>query len=250
MTMQLGRSVTTNDTYGHYTDRGASHLPEAPRTLKNRYLDNERDRLARSNDAYGKFWADNPRTTSVDSSGGDSERPAGLASNNVRHDEPTTKRLQHKIRQSADYDSPWNGAGHPLIGPAGSSSGYVDRPEYPWNAGERETGGINAYPEENDWSNGTNVSRLKPLPPIGVSSLSSHLPTYRSLSSMVPGNDETSIAGDRQRGLGELEKFVRQYQVTVGLNGGRGDDIRNIDLHLRLQDNTTVTIRSVPFSIE
>jgi len=248
MTMELGRPVTTNDTYGHYTDRGASHLPEAPRSLKNRYIDSERERLARSNDAYGKFWADNPQTTSVDKSGVDWERPAGLASDSVRRDEPTTKRLQHKIRQSSESDLPWNGAGHPLIGPAGSSSGFVDRPEYPWNAGGGSELGSNAYPEENEWSNGTNVSRLKPLPPIGAPSRSSQLPTYRSFS-MAHGDDGTSIGG-RQRGLGELEKFVRQYQVTVGLNGGRRDDIRNIDLHLRLQDNTTVTIRSVPFSIE
>lgn len=247
----LTSATTTNDTYGHYTTFSSSHLPEPPRTLKNRYLDTERDRIATSNETYGKYWKSMPRSDPDDavSPGVGEDRPAGLDSHSVRRDEQTTKRMPFKHRSSESADAFWNkseaaSVHHPLAGPAGAPSGFADRPEYPWNAaGGAQSSNAEQFPTESDWPYGRNISQLRPpLPPISSDFGTGSSSTSRLLQPNF--ND-----GGRSSSSNSLDGA--RYRVSVGLNGGfAASDIRGIDLQLRLNDNSTVTVRSVPFSYE
>jgi len=227
---------TTNNVYGHYTDYSTVRLPESPRALKNRYIDRERQRLTTTNETYGRYWSASGSPASRPSIDAYTDQPAGLASRR------SDRRLPHPAVESVD--SFWNPdmpEDHPLEGPAGHPSGFADRPEYPWNATqEQDQQRDNGY--ATSWTLPTRM--LRPLPPISSDGISSR-PLFDGYGVNVAGSE----AGQAAR---ELEQCARQFKVSIGLNDPRlrhsQRDIRHIDLHIKLRDNSTVTIKSVPYS--
>lgn len=238
---QVRLDSTTNDLYGRYQPTPfTGRLSQPPRILKNRYLDQNRHRLRRSNDEYGQFW--DPYHDAGSGGGSPGRRggaPAGLTSEQSnRQLLPLTRGLAD--RKGAESVSFWN---DPQFMDDFTSAQVTPTP-------------VDKHPNAYEGKHFSTQS-LTPRSP----ELNHREPQpYRETAALPPIPREPSGRTARRSsprpssGDGDdLFKFIDQYKLHVGIaNRGQSSirvpDIRCIDLQLHLQDNSSVTIKAVPFT--
>lgn len=248
---------TTNESYGRYQSNPYhQRLPQPPRVLKNRYIDQTRHRLRRSNDEYGHFL-DQPEAE-VAATVGDRNFPAGLTSDECnRHALSLNRGLTNRkgAESVAFWHEPWE---NPREDPPNDSPPLSDR-----------------RPERRHFDIET-LHPLYPAPSIRAPTATYRDPPVRYREPLAPyrepppapyrvqpaplppiaRNPPTMENGrsERRQEVDDLENFVERYKLHVGIeNKGRGTsvqapDIRFIDLRLHLKDNSSLTIKAVPFS--
>ena len=233
---------TSNDAYGNYfqTNYEKTHLPQLPRAMKNRFNDRMRQRLNTSSEEYGRFWSNQHPPVVVRPTRrptGPDNPPAGLTTSDLRRDKPFKKLLNKyqsesnsfwnsNVAQQTKYDDddPSNGA-DPDYGEMPTAN-YDHR----WTQERKNFDGDLKPKARKQWQV---PDSERPLPPI-----------------------LRNPASEPREATTDLDKYIERYKLSVGIDrqavGGQISlpDIKYIDLQLHLHNNSTVTIKAVPFALE
>lgn len=250
---------TTNEMYGRYQQNPYhQRLPQPPRVLKNRYIDQTRHRVRRSNDEYGQFW----NQVEEESSPGDRNfNPAGLTSGESnRHALPLNRALTD--RKGAESRAFWH---EPWQDPEDDRNTVLNNPLVSERRLDRKHFDIETlHPQTPAPYRAPRTPYREPPAPYRAPPASSKEPlaaTYRVQPAPLPPIARNAAPMEHERSeqggsrdVDDLERFIDRYKLHVGIeNMGLGTsvhapDIRYIDLRLHLKDNSSLTIKAVPFS--
>lgn len=251
---------TTNESYGRY-QQNHQRLPQPPSVLKNRYIDQTRHRLRRSNDEYGQFWDQADAELSDDRT----FPVAGLTSQESnRHVLPLNRGLTNRkgAESRAFWHEPWLNPDDPLASERRPDRRHFDietlHPLSP--APYREPPA--SYREPLAPYRDPSASYREPLAPYReppAAPYKKQPAPYRVGPAPLPPITRNPAQiengrGERGSRVDDLENFMERYKLHVGIeNMGQGTsvhapDIRFIDLRLHLKDHSSLTIKAVPFS--
>ncbi|ELU00417.1 hypothetical protein CAPTEDRAFT_190886 [Capitella teleta] len=213
--------AASSSLYGSSSQYGRTYLPYLPKRMKNKTLDHHRQALATSNDAYGEFWT-SPRA----------QRQAGFATAGLpsNHDVLDRNRLEGGSTFLTSGFSPRQELKLPRvnIGPPHSPrpSHHSPRPASPPHRSQRLLTPPHHSPRPPTPPYNTNSPR------IDLSQRIDFTPRKLQDTSVVLGRD-----GD--------DHLVAHFDPRTDLHM---PDIKAIDITLHLNDDSSVVLKSMPFS--
>ena len=210
-----GGDPTTNGIYGHYgaSQFERSYLPYLPRKLKNKSLDRSRQNLNTSNEAYGRFWTTTAPSVASPRSEYSGFRPAGLPSES---DELDRHRQGEYMYMTGGYatqkPSPRQGDKKdfklPRINTPHHRSSYSPPPASPQRP----------------------ITTIQPSPRVDLSRKIEFPPSKPSKIDVFENNSDRLVA-----------TFDPQNDLHM-------PDIKSIDLMVHMKDDSTVVLKSLPFT--
>ena len=215
-----GGNSTSNGIYGDYDPQyGRSYLPYLPKRIKNKSLDRHRQSLNTSNEAYGEFWTNTvPSYTTSPRSEYSSFRPAGLPSDSEELDRHRQGDYKYVMGgYASDKLSPRQGDKKDLLLPSIYS--------------HRQTLSHNPPP-------------ATPMRPI-TSKRSPRVDLSRRIEFPSTSNSSSSY-GQRIDLLNDKnDQLVARFDPQSDLHM---PDIQSIDIMVHMKNDTTVMLKSLPFS--